>query len=103
MGKLTADEQKLGVWGSNEQSLLANVLNYAVQSYTKTTENVNITFGTATERISFCSSIVSYTLATNNQFLIRPVSKNPARHFESRFIITRSQFMVPFPHLMSLS
>merc|ERR1712131_458084 len=58
--KLTQKQQDNNVWGTNEQSLLANVLNYAVKSYTNTSEDVAITFGTPTNRISFCSSITGF-------------------------------------------
>merc|ERR1711976_504384 len=56
--KLTKDQQNEGgLWGTNEQELLKNVLSYAVKNCTKTDSQVDVTFGKQTERISFCSSI----------------------------------------------
>merc|ERR1711976_316498 len=75
--KLTKNQQNEGgLWGTNEQEQLKNVLSYAVRNYTKTDNQVDVTFGKQTERISFCSSIPSGSFEKPGETLRKSIYYN---------------------------
>merc|ERR550519_319796 len=55
--KLTQEEQDSGAWGEKEKELLKNTISYAVEANDPSVENFGVTWGSETNRISFCMTL----------------------------------------------